>query len=101
MKDEQEQLLERLFRAARTVKPDSAKVEEHFETRLMARVAERRERGALWSACAWRFLPWLASLVIVVAVAGFLVEPAAKSSDLFSSFTGDDEYQVTSLFFGE
>ena len=42
MKDERDEQLDNLFRTARTIKPDTAVVEEHFETRLMASIEERR-----------------------------------------------------------
>jgi hypothetical protein len=100
MKDERDELLDQLFRTVRTMKFDTAAVGEHFETRLMARLEEHRESWALWSACAWRLVPWFSIIVIIVAAGSVLIDPA-RSSDLFAVFTnGFDEYQVTSLIAG-
>ena len=57
MKNKYDDLLDRLLLAARLRKPDMAAIEEHFETRLMANLAERREGWRGWSAWAWRLLP--------------------------------------------
>jgi hypothetical protein len=100
MKDERDELLDQMFSAARARKPDFVSIEEHFETRLMANLAERRERGGWWSAWAWRLVPWFATIVIIVGAAGYLFDPG-RSSDIFAMFAGDDEYQVSSLFIGE
>ncbi len=100
MKDEREELVDRLFRAGRGKRVGFSAVEEHFETRLMARIAERRERRALWSAWAWRLVPWFAMIAIIIGVSGLIFDPD-RSSDLFALFTGDDEYQVATLFTGE
>ena len=100
MKDKQDELLDQLFRTVRSMKPDTAAAEEHFETRLLAGLEERRESRGLWSAWAWRLVPWCVMIVIIVGSAGFLFDPA-RSNDLFAMFTGDDEYQVSSLFIGE
>ena len=101
MKDERDELLDRLFSAGRMKKPDFAPAEEYFETRLMATLAERREVRGSWSAWAWRLVPWFATIVIVVGIAGYMLDPG-KSNDLVTMFTGgDDEYQVSSLFTGE
>ena len=100
MKDERDELLDKLFLTVRTIKLDTAVVEEHFETRLMARLAERRSSRALWSAWTWRLVPWFSIIVIIVGIGSVLIDPA-RSNDLFATFTGgDDEYQVTSLLAG-
>ena len=97
MKDKQDELLDQLFRTVRSMKPDTAAAEEHFETRLMAGLEERRESRALWSAWAWRLVPWFSIIVIIVAAGSVLIDPG-RSGDMFAVFTGgDDEYQVSSL----
>ncbi len=100
MKDERDETLDRLFQAARARKTDLAPVEEFFETRLMANIAERRERRSLWSAWTWRLVPWFAAIVIMVGTAGYVLDPG-RSGDMYASFTGGDEYQVSSLLIGE
>jgi lipopolysaccharide export LptBFGC system permease protein LptF len=100
MKDEQDELLDQLFRTVRAMKVDTDSVGEHFETRLMASLEEHRESRALWSAWAWRLVPWFSIIVIIVAAGSVLMDPA-RSNDLFAVFTnGYDEYQATSLIAG-
>jgi len=43
MKDEKDEMLDELFRNARLMKPDTGSVEEHFETRLLAVMEEKKE----------------------------------------------------------
>jgi lipopolysaccharide export LptBFGC system permease protein LptF len=96
MKDKRDELLDQLFRTVRTMKPDTAAAEEYFETRLMAGLEERRESRALWSAWAWRLVPWFSIIVIIVAAGSVLIDPG-RSGDMFAVFNGGDEYQVSSL----
>ena len=100
MKDEQDKLLDKLFTAARSTRPDTAAIEDHFETRLLARIEEQRSSQTLWFAWAWRLIPWFATIVIVVGIGNVVLDPA-RSSDLFSTFTnGYEEYLTTSLLAG-
>ena len=100
MKDEKDKLLDDLFRKARLMKPDTSAVEEHFETRLMAALEEKRNDRALWSAWAWRLVPWLAVLVIVIGIGNYTID-SGSPGDPFAAFTGgDDDYQVTSMIAG-
>lgn len=100
MKDERDEFLDGLFRKARLMKPDADAMEEHFETRLMAVMEEKRRDQAVWSAWTWRLVPWLAIIVVIVGIGAFTVDPV-QSSDLFAAFTGgDDDYQITSMLAG-
>ncbi len=100
MKDDRDELLDRLFAAARARKSDACALEEHFETRLMARIAERREEQTSWSAWAWRLAPWFATVAIIVGLTGFVFDKR-RANDLSAMFNGEYEYQVSSLFIGE
>ncbi len=100
MRDDRDEFVDRLFRAGRARRVDFAPLEEHFETRLMAGIAERRETRGMWSAWAWRLVPWFAALLIMVGASGLILE-RGRSGDLFATFAGDDEFQVSSLFMGE
>ncbi len=100
MNDDRDELLNRLFDAARTRKADTCALEEHFETRLMARLAELREERGSWSAWAWRLAPWFATVAIIVGLTAFMFD-AGRSNDLSAMCNDDDEYQVSSLFIGE
>ena len=100
MKDERDELLDELFRKARLMKPDTGSVEEHFETRLLAVMEEKRNDQALWSAWSWRLVPWLAIFVVIVGIGSFTIDPV-RSSDLFATFSSsDDDYQITNMLAG-
>lgn len=60
--------LDRLFRAARAVPPDTARIEFGFETRLLARLRADRALPAPWFAAAWQFVPVFAAIVVAVGV---------------------------------
>ena len=100
MKDERDELLDNLFRTARTMKPDTAAVEEHFETRLMASIGERRNSQELWSFWIWRLVPVFSAMVIVLGIGSVFMDPGT-SNDLSSLFiNGYEEYLTTSLIAG-
>lgn len=101
MKNEHDTLLDELFAAARPIKPDVvAVIEDHFETRLMARIEERQSSRTLWSAWAWRLIPWFATIVLIVGIGGVIFDPM-RSADLFAPFSnGYEEYQTTSMLAG-
>jgi len=62
--------LDRLFAAARTIEPDTSRVEDGFESRAAARVrgARRDREGAPFGAWAWRLSPLFAAVAITVGV---------------------------------
>jgi hypothetical protein len=100
MKDEKDELLDELFRKSRLMKPDTGSVEEHFETRLLAVMEEKRNDQAVWSAWSWRLVPWLAIFVVIVGIGSFTIDPV-RSSDLFATFTSsDDDNQITNMLAG-
>jgi hypothetical protein len=100
MKDRNDELLDRLFMTVRSNKPDTAPVEDHFETRLLARIEEERAGEALWPLWAWRLIPWFATIVVLVGIGSVLYDPL-RSGDLFAQFTnGYEEYLTTSLLAG-
>jgi hypothetical protein len=100
MKDDRDELLDRLFTAARSMKPDTAGVEEYFETRLLARIRERRNRQMEWATWSWRLVPIFTVIIVMIGIGGAVIDPA-RSGDLFASFTnGYEEYLTTSLLAG-
>ena len=100
MKDRHDDLLDKLFVTVRSHKPDMAAIEEHFETRLLARIEEQQTSQPLWPVWTWRLIPWFATIVVVVGIGTVMYDPM-RSSDLFSPFSnGYDEYQATSLLVG-
>ena len=100
MKNEHDEQLDRLFLAARSIKPDTAEIEEYFETRLLARIEEQQSNLASWPVWTWRLIPWFATIVIIVGIGSVMYDPM-RSSDLFAQFTnGYEEYLTTSLLAG-
>lgn len=100
MKDRHDELLDKLFRTVRSQKPDTAAVEAHFETRLLARIEEQQTGLSLWPVWTWRLIPWFATIVMIVGVGTVMYDPM-RSSELFSQFTsGYEEYLTTSLLAG-
>lgn len=60
--------LDALFAKARAHRPDTSAAEFAFETRLMARLRERREAAPAWEKIfSWRLLPFIAAAVVVMA----------------------------------
>lgn len=101
MDDNKDDRLERLFAAARSERPDTGEVEAHFETRLMARIGERRLRGAPWHMLTWRMIPAFAVIAAITAVCSLTFNPAG-SGDLFAAITtGQDEYLINSYLTGD
>jgi hypothetical protein len=85
MNDEQ---LNELFKAARTVKPDTARAEYGFETRLLARLRAESEEFVPWYGFAWRLIPAFATIVVVV---GFwmIAAPGTGLTDIQGAIADD------------
>jgi hypothetical protein len=73
--------LDGLLAAAREQRPDTSRAEYGFETRLMARLRERRQvdSASIWSAVSWRLAPLFA--VCVLALALWQANLASDSND--------------------
>ena len=100
MKDNHDKLLDNMFAALRSRKPDTAAIEAHFETRLLARLEEHRSSPTAWFVWTWRLIPWFTTIVVLVGIGSVLYDPT-RSSDLFAPFTnGYEEYLTTSLLTG-
>ncbi|MGD0586769.1 MAG: hypothetical protein ABSA86_13535 [Oryzomonas sp.] len=101
MNDNGDERLDRLFAAARNARVDTSALEEHFETRLMARLRERRAQGIPWYALMWRMVPVFAVLVILIAVYSTSYKPPS-SGDLFAAISsGQEEYLAQNVLTGE
>ncbi len=66
MKNNPDEQLDALFRAAREQPIDTSRAEYGFETRLLARL--REERGGSVNAWAWRLAPFFAALAIAAGL---------------------------------
>jgi hypothetical protein len=82
--------LNKLFAAARAVKPDTSHAEYGFETRLRTRLRAGREQFAPWYAWAWKLIPALAVIVVASGV-WMITAPGTSSTDLRNAITGDRE----------
>ena len=93
--------LDRLFAAGRNGAVDTSTLEEHFETRLMARIAERREGRSSWFLSVWRMIPVFAVLTVLIAVCT-VTFTETQSDDLFTAITtGQDELMARGFLEGE
>lgn len=88
--------LDKLFGAARGAKPDTARAEYGFETRLMARLRAEREPAAPWYAFAWKLVPTFAAVVVALGVWMFI---DSNVGDLRSVITGDHDETTLAAFF--
>jgi anti-sigma-K factor RskA len=94
MQDERENRLDELFTLARREIPDTGRLEEHFETRFMARLAERTAQTSPWQLLVWRMIPVFAAIAVIVLVCNFTMNPAG-SGDPFAAITNGHEEQMT------
>jgi hypothetical protein len=88
--------LDNLFAAAREVKPDTARAEYSFETRLMAHLRSERERALPWYAFTWKLIPTFAAVVVALGVWTFI---DSGTGGLQSAITGDHDETTLAAFF--
>jgi hypothetical protein len=60
--------LDALFARARAHRPDTTRAEYAFETRLMARLREKRPAASVWATVSWRFIPFFAACVVALTI---------------------------------
>ncbi len=93
--------LDKLFKTARGVTRDTARVEFGFETRLIARLRAERAQNASWFAFAWKQMPVFGAIVVALGVwnvASVNTEP----SDFASALTAEtDQSPAASYLTGE
>ena len=93
--------LDRLFKAARAARPDTSAVEIGFETRVVARIRERREKRSPWHTWLRRLVPAFTAVVLILIISSLLIEPDS-SQDVFAAITnGHEEHLVISYLTGE
>lgn len=100
MRDERDERLDAFFAAARRDPVDTSSREEFFETRLMARLAERKNGTAPWRRLVWRMIPGYALVAVVSAIWTFSSTPAVQE-DIFAPLTNIQEKTYAQVFFGE
>jgi len=101
MRDKTDERLDQLFTIARTERIDTDTLQEHFETRLLARIRELRSEPIPWYALAWRMVPIFAVVAVIISATTFTLAPS-HSNDLFAALSGDqDEVAASSYLIGE
>jgi hypothetical protein len=97
MNHHEDEKLDRLFEAARSLRPDMAEQEDHFETRVMARLLERRTAGPVWFSWAWRLIPAFAALAVILGVADLIME-SNRSPDILAAIVNGQTNQLISHY---
>ena len=90
MNHEQEDRIDSLFSAARDHRPNTEKIENHFEARLMAKIRERRSDGACWMSWIWRLVPVFAAMAVALIITNVLME-VNRSPDIVAAIFNSDE----------
>lgn len=93
--------LDQLFEAVRSEHVDTSALEEHFETRLLARITELRTPSLPWYALAWRMVPAFALVATAITIGALIYAPSGQN-DMFAALTDEqEEIAGTSLLTGE
>lgn len=90
--------LNRLFALARQASPDISGVERNFETRVMARIRERREP---WYALAWRLAPVFLALTLLLAGWSLFYSPVHPADPVTTLASGTQEIALVDYLTGE
>ncbi len=93
MNDDKDKELNRLFAVAKGFKPDTSHLEMNFETRLMARIRERRSSRTAWFDWEWRLVPVFAALAAILCIVSLIMD-ANHSQDIFASIVSSQENQI-------
>lgn len=100
-KDKDGDRLERLFTAARKSQPYDARLEYGFETRVMAAIRERRGAQRTFSSWAWRLIPALTAVVIMLGVWTYISDHRPAFGFSLISGVSSEETQLVASLTGE
>lgn len=100
MRDNNDDGLDALFAKARSHRTDTTEKEAQFETRLMARLSERKEQAAPWF-IVWRMIPAFAAIASIALACTILFNPAKTHDLLALAAYGQDETVMQSYLGGE
>lgn len=101
MRDNYDEKLETLFAATRSEQVDTSALEAHFETRLMARITERKVQSVPWHLMVWRLIPGFAAIAVISIACSISFNPV-RSSDIFAPITvGQEETLFSNVISGE
>ncbi len=93
--------LDRFFALARQASPDISAVERNFETRVMARIREGRERQEPWYAWAWRLAPVFLVLTLLLAGWSMFYSPVHPTDPVATLASGSQEVALLDYLTGE
>lgn len=93
--------LDRFFAQARQALPEISEVERNFETRVMARVREGRERQEPWYAWAWRLAPVFLALTILLGGWSVLYSSMHPADPVTMLASGTQEVALLDYLTGE
>jgi type VI protein secretion system component VasF len=94
MKTDDNDLLKRLFAAARAAEHEPSPREEGFEARLMTRLRQRQETELPWYAWAWRCSPVFAAVVVVLMIGSGIT---SRNTELDLSHTLNGNYETATI----
>jgi len=101
MRDDRDDRLDRLLALVRQAKSEPSPLEEGFETRIMARIREDRERKTTLASWAWRLAPVFITIVVFLGALEYVALPP-PSADLYSVVAeGGEEEHFLRLWTGE
>ena len=88
-------LLDPLFARARARRPDTARAEYAFETRLLARLAHRPESARV-GGLAWRLLPFFALVVVVLGICQVETDRTSQEAEQAASLQNPEAVDLFS-----
>lgn len=86
--------LEKLFMDAKRFRPDTSRLEDRFEHRLMARIRERESPAWVWFLWQRRLTPVFLLLTVILGVVTWYLE-AHRCQDLIPFLIGGREISAT------
>ena len=99
--DPKDDNLDDLFAAARKAELYKEKREYGFETRVIARILEKRRENSLFLLWAWRLMPFFASIVICLALWISSFEPPHAADLISGAGIGNDDAVIVTYLAGE
>ena len=99
--DPEDNNLDRLFAAARKAELYKKEREFGFETRVLARIREKRVENGPFLFWSWRLMPFFVSVVICLAIWLSFFEPSRASDLIAGAGSGYEDAVVVAYLAGE
>ncbi|HDQ04689.1 MAG TPA: hypothetical protein ENN23_09055 [Deltaproteobacteria bacterium] len=100
MNNNMEERLHGLFEKAKIVRPDTEKLADNFEKRLLNRVRAKREKEATLSFWSWRLAPVMTIILFLFIILNAFI-PARPPDILSIIISGHEQNQVKKYLTGE